>query len=202
MALAEAASARGMAVTLALGPGAASPSSGTIRVLRFTTAGSLRDLLAEHAWPGADPMPHAVIQAAAVADYRPSVSVSGKLRRMSERLTLELEPVPDIVAGLAAAHAASTWATVPPPLLVAFALEETERLEEAAARKLAQKGVDAIVANPLETMEAAGVDGLLLWRDSGRVEGPGETTKARFAEWLITQLEPAVRARAAGDISA
>ena len=51
--------------------------------------------------------------------------------------------------------------------MVGFALEPAERLERAAREKLARKSLDAIVANPLETMNAPDIDGTLYLRDGG-----------------------------------
>jgi phosphopantothenoylcysteine decarboxylase/phosphopantothenate--cysteine ligase len=45
-----------------------------------------------------------VVMCAAVADFRPAAELNGKLSRATDRLTLELEATPDILAGLAAAR--------------------------------------------------------------------------------------------------
>jgi phosphopantothenoylcysteine decarboxylase/phosphopantothenate--cysteine ligase len=89
-----------------------------------------------------------VIMAAAVADYRPAAPQAQKLKRGHERLTLELEPTPDILAELGRDKGRRT--------LVGFAAETTGLAENARA-KLARKGADMIVANDV-TQEGAGFD--------------------------------------------
>jgi phosphopantothenoylcysteine decarboxylase/phosphopantothenate--cysteine ligase len=89
-----------------------------------------------------------VIMAAAVADYRPTATRSEKLKRTEERLTLELEPTPDILAELGREKGTR--------ILVGFAAE-TDRVADNARAKLSRKGADMIVANDV-TQEGAGFD--------------------------------------------
>jgi phosphopantothenoylcysteine decarboxylase / phosphopantothenate---cysteine ligase len=95
-----------------------------------------------------------VIMAAAVADYRPATAQSQKIKRAGERLMLELEPTPDILAGLA--HERVRSGANQRQILVGFAAE-TDLLAENARAKLARKGADIIVANDV-TQEGAGFD--------------------------------------------
>jgi phosphopantothenoylcysteine synthetase/decarboxylase len=82
-------------------------------------------------------------------------------------------------------------------MLVAFALEPATALPAAAQRKLERKGVDAIVANPLDTMEAPRVSATLLWRDGRAAEtAPAKLGKAAFATWLLDRLLPVASERA------
>ncbi|MEJ2325856.1 MAG: bifunctional phosphopantothenoylcysteine decarboxylase/phosphopantothenate--cysteine ligase CoaBC [Chromatiaceae bacterium] len=78
------------------------------------------------------------VAAAAVADYRPAVSVNHKLKKDAAELTLRLVRNPDIVARVSSLPQR--------PFIVGFAAE-TERLEEHARQKLAAKGLDMIAAN-------------------------------------------------------
>jgi len=71
-----------------------------------------------------------------------------KLKRGGERITLELEPVPDILAELGREPHKR--------ILVGFAAE-TDHLAENARAKLERKGADMIVANDV-TQEGAGFD--------------------------------------------
>jgi len=89
-----------------------------------------------------------VIMAAAVSDYRPAVPRTQKVKRGDERLVLELEPTPDILAELGRENGSR--------ILVGFAAE-TERMAENARDKLARKGADMIVANDV-TRQGAGFD--------------------------------------------
>lgn len=192
IALAEAAAARGWAVTLLLGPVARSCDDTRVRVVRFRTTADLEALLAEH-FPACD----VLIQAAAIADYRPKASGIGnrasakpdespfsgvKIKRGERPLTIELEPTPDLVAACAVRRK-------PGQAIVGFALEPRERMIESATDKLARKGLDLVVANPLETMDAEGIDAVVLDRAGGRFETGGPWTKDRFAAWLIERVE-------------
>ncbi|MFO0829724.1 MAG: phosphopantothenoylcysteine decarboxylase [Phycisphaerales bacterium] len=187
VAIAEAAHARGCAVTLCLGPVPTPMLAPDVELARFTTTDDLRALLARHA-AAAD----VVVMAAAVADFRPTGPPrAGKLERVADRaepLRLELESTPDLLAEVAS-HRRSGQ------LLVGFALEEPDRLDERARAKLVRKGVDAIVANSLRTMDADDIDGKLIVAD-GRVLVPepadhpaaGRVSKSVFARWLVDAL--------------
>jgi len=175
----------GCQVTLARGPGVASVDGCTDR--RFGTAAELLELLKKE-WPAHQ----LLVMAAAVADYRPARRVDGKLRREDGPLTLALEPTEDILSGLAGARHDRQY-------VVGFALERPEELAGSAAAKLARKRADAIVANPLETMDSADVDGRILFAD-GRTMSPtgGRMAKPAFAAWLAAVILPLAKARAAG----
>jgi phosphopantothenoylcysteine decarboxylase/phosphopantothenate--cysteine ligase len=178
--LAEASAARGRRTTLLLGPTPLGPTEHSrLTTVRFRTTADLQALLAEH-WPQ-----HTVlVMAAAVADYRPArpEGPPGKRRRTGDIWSLELEPTPDLLADLAPI-------TRPDQLTIGFALEPAEEMAASARRKLDAKRVDAIVANPLETMGSDVIRATLILRDGRTLTPPdSECTKRRFAEWLLDQL--------------
>ena len=176
LALARAATLAGHQVTLLLGPIDQPPAMpGELVIHRFETTAELGQLLQEHL-PACD----ALIMAAAVADYTVADPSRDKLPRAGER-TLTLTPTPDLVAAAAAQRR-------PGQVIVAFALEPAERLPSRAMDKLRRKGVDAIVANPLETMDAGDVTATLLTA-AGERHAPGAMSKDAFAKWLIEQVE-------------
>jgi len=183
IAIADALAAHGAEVVLALGPvQSAVPASwaggGRVAVVRFRTAADLAAVMRAQL-----PASHLVVMAAAVADFRPKALAEGKLRRGGP-MTLELEPVEDLLAGTAGFRR-------PEARVVGFALEPAERLERSAREKLARKSLDAIVANPLETMDAPDIDGTLYLRDGGarRAAPEGERVpKEAFARWLAGEL--------------
>jgi phosphopantothenoylcysteine decarboxylase/phosphopantothenate--cysteine ligase len=137
-AIAAAAIARGAEVTLVAGP--ETPGVAGARRVDFETAAELERTLGDLA-PRAD----AVVMAAAVADFRPRAPVAGKLSRRSagSEISLALEAVPDLLAGLARARRGAR------PYLVGFAAETVsgDALAERAGAKLREKRCDAIVAN-------------------------------------------------------
>ncbi len=183
IALAEVAARRGNRVTLLLGPTAsASPQHSQITTRGFRTTADLQRLLAE-LWPT-----HSVlIMAAAVADYRPAHPHEGKNSMKAGTWTLELEPTPDLLAEAAASRR-------PGQITVGFALEPADRLLTSARAKLLAKDVDAIVANPLQTIGADHISATLILRDGRQLTPPqGECTKHEFAQWLLDRIDEVKR---------
>lgn len=175
-ALAEAASSAGHEVTLLLGPVLLPPSvAEQVQVVRFNTTADLEALLAEH-FPKCD----VLIKAAAVADYRPAQLIKGKTPR-GDGLKIELEPTPDLVAGCAKTKRDDQT-------IIAFALEDPDVMETRAVEKMQRKKVDAILANPLQTMDASDIEPILFYAD-GRRDEPGRMTKMALAGWLISKIK-------------
>jgi phosphopantothenoylcysteine decarboxylase/phosphopantothenate--cysteine ligase len=84
-----------------------------------------------------------LLMAAAVADFRPARSFAGKLKKAAdERMRVELERTPDILAGLASMRR-------PDQTLVGFAAEHGEGALQHGRDKLARKRVDAVVVNDI-----------------------------------------------------
>jgi phosphopantothenoylcysteine decarboxylase / phosphopantothenate---cysteine ligase len=83
-----------------------------------------------------------IMMAAAVADVRPATYSATKLPKRSLPTQLDLESVPDIVAGLSRLKQ-------PHQKLVGFAAQ-TGDIVTPALEKLQRKGLDAIVANPID----------------------------------------------------
>ena len=131
-ALAEAAAARGAKVTLVAGPVHLATPEGVDRV-DVQTAEEMRKAIFEHLEPAT-----VIIKSAAVADFRPALPATHKLKKSAMRLSLELDPTPDILNELGRRKGDR--------LLIGFAAE-TERLEEEGRRKLETKNCDMIVAN-------------------------------------------------------
>lgn len=182
IALAEAAAEAGWTVTLLLGPTPRTCSDSRVSVHRFRTTADLQLLLAAN-FPESD----VLVMAAAVADYRPRPNpdveaAHGKLRRLADGLTLQLEPTPDLLAACSARR-------TPGQRLVGFALEPRERLLTSAREKLARKGLDLIVANPLETMDAEHIEATVVGAAQQVHTTPGAIPKEVFARWLIGLLD-------------
>lgn len=173
-ALARAALLMGAEVTVVAGPSAASYPLDA-RVLRVRTAQEMHDAaLAEGG--------NLIVAAAAVADYRPANPSTGKLRRSSEALTLNLVPNPDIVAALAARYPEAT--------VVGFAAEPSTDLV-VVRDKLARKGLFAIAANDVSDasigFESDDNALTLLFRD-GTVRESGLRSKLACARWLLEEV--------------
>ncbi len=131
-ALAQAAVDRGAQVILVSGPVTLNPPRGA-EVIHVRTAAEMRDAVFANLEPAT-----VVIKCAAVADFRPSVESKQKIKKTSARISLELEPTPDILAELGRKRGDR--------LLIGFAAE-TENLEAEARRKLETKNCDMVVAN-------------------------------------------------------
>jgi len=159
-ALASTAAARGAEVTVVAANVALPDPAGT-KVTRVVSAREMHDAVLAAA-NGAD----AVVMAAAVADYRPAARSAAKIKKDGQPPEpLRLTENPDILAGLAAVRKARE-ATRPAPgnhdperaglvprptarqVLVGFAAE-TDTAPEQARAKLARKGCDLLVVNPV-----------------------------------------------------
>jgi phosphopantothenoylcysteine decarboxylase / phosphopantothenate---cysteine ligase len=157
-ALARTAAARGAEV-IVVAANVALPDPAGVKVTRVVSAREMHDAVLSAA-EEAD----AVVMAAAVADYRPAARSPGKIKkdgRAPEPVALTENP--DILAGLAAARSARdraasagldnergrlTPSSHPRQVLVGFAAE-TDTSPAGARAKLARKGCDLLVVNPV-----------------------------------------------------
>jgi phosphopantothenoylcysteine decarboxylase / phosphopantothenate---cysteine ligase len=131
-ALAEAAAERGARVILVSGPVTlAAPAR--VELIPVKTALEMRQAVIDHLDRAT-----MVIKAAAVADYHRANPPQQKVKKTAARLSLELDPTPDILAEIGRKKGDR--------LLVGFAAE-TENLIEEARRKLQSKNCDMVVAN-------------------------------------------------------
>ena len=131
-ALAEAAARRGARVILVSGPVNLAPPAGVETIAVRTAAGMREQVLAHLEDAGI------VVKAAAVADFHLSKVPAQKVKKTAARLSLELDPTPDILAELGRKKGDR--------LLIGFAAE-TQNLVAEARRKLESKNCDMIVAN-------------------------------------------------------
>jgi phosphopantothenoylcysteine decarboxylase/phosphopantothenate--cysteine ligase len=143
-AIAERAAARGADVTLVAGPvGLAGPHG----VKRVDVRGAVAMQAALWQALGTDlSRADALVMAAAVSDHRPAETSATKIKKRDDRMTLELVKNPDLLAEIGAGRSGRR------PVLVGFAVE-TEggpALVSYAKRKLSEKKVDLVVANPAD----------------------------------------------------
>ncbi|MFZ2049547.1 MAG: bifunctional phosphopantothenoylcysteine decarboxylase/phosphopantothenate--cysteine ligase CoaBC [Solirubrobacteraceae bacterium] len=137
LALAQAAATRGAQVTVIAANVALEKPAG-VRWIEAATAADMQRVC-EQELPGCE----VLLMAAAIADFRPAHAVNGKIKkRECQSLTLELEPTPDVLAGLAAARTDGQT-------LVGFAAEHGDQGPAHARAKLAEKHLDAIVLNDI-----------------------------------------------------
>ncbi|MGH9630419.1 MAG: bifunctional phosphopantothenoylcysteine decarboxylase/phosphopantothenate--cysteine ligase CoaBC [Bryobacteraceae bacterium] len=141
-ALAEAAAARGAKVILVSGPVNLSAPNG-VELIQVQTAAEMREAVMEHLAQAT-----IIIKAAAVADYHLSRIPTQKIKKTAARMSVELDPTPDILAELGQKKGDR--------LLIGFAAE-TANLVEEARRKLTSKNCDMVAAN-LVNQENAGFE--------------------------------------------
>jgi len=186
-AIAAAARRRGAEVTLVSGP-VSIPAPPGVTVVRITTAQEmLRATLA--ALPGM----HAVVAAAAVADYRPAQVSAQKLKKGDGPETLQLERTPDVLGE--ASQAAGTGPLR--PVFVGFAAETQDLLANAQA-KLQKKNLDLVVANDVAQSDRGfDVDqnaATLLHRD-GKQESLALQRKDALADAVLDRVAALLAAR-------
>ena len=174
-ALAAAAADRGARVKLVTT--ATHPGHRGVEIQQVETAEDMLEAL-RHDLHDAD----VLVMAAAVADFRPSHRVDHKIRREeTPRLTVELEPVPDLLATLVKEHAEGRT------FMVGFAAEGSD-LDAKAVDKMRRKGLHAIVANDISRADIGfGSDfneGVMLLADGARHELP-RTTKREMADRIL-----------------
>jgi phosphopantothenoylcysteine decarboxylase/phosphopantothenate--cysteine ligase len=131
-ALAQAAVARGAHVILVSGPVNLPPPSG-VTVVPVQTAVEMRDAVFANLEPAT-----IIVKAAAVADFHLSRVPDQKVKKTAARISLELDPTPDILSELGRKKGDR--------LLIGFAAE-TQNLRAEAVRKLETKGCDMMVGN-------------------------------------------------------
>jgi phosphopantothenoylcysteine decarboxylase/phosphopantothenate--cysteine ligase len=139
-ALAIAGKRRGANVILISGPSALPVPRG-VKYIPVATAVEMRNAVMENMETAS-----VIIKAAAVADYRPHMRMSNKIKKREGELAVRLERNPDIIAEVGKKKGKR--------ILVGFAVE-TENLMENARTKLREKNMDLIVANDV-TKEGAG----------------------------------------------
>jgi len=147
-ALARTAVARGAEV-IVVAANVALPDPAGAKVTRVVSARDMQDAVTAAAAPGGNGVhgggADAVVMAAAVADYRPQSRNPAKIKKDGQPPEpLRLTENPDILAGLALRRERDPGHQV----LVGFAAE-TDTAAEAAQAKLARKGCDLLVVNPV-----------------------------------------------------
>ncbi len=168
-ALADALAAAGHEVTLLHGEGAVRPCRDGVVCGAFGSTAHLGERLRSALAGGAY---GAVIQAAAVSDYRPDTEHAGKISSHADELALRLVPTPKLLPLI------KGWS--PRPVRV-LGFKLTHGADDAAravavARLFAPGGVDAAVHNDLLEMNATGAGRTF------RVYRPGEKAEAvKFA---------------------
>jgi phosphopantothenoylcysteine decarboxylase/phosphopantothenate--cysteine ligase len=179
VALAQAAAHRGATVALVCGPTMIDLELPGIETVRVVSADEMRSALHDR-FSTADWL----IMAAAVADVRPAQCHISKLAKSDLPANLPLMDVPDLVAELATLKQ-------PKQRIIGFAAQ-TGDIVAPALGKLRRKGLDAIVANPVdragagfasETNEAIFIDA------TGQQTALPSASKLVLAHWILDRVQ-------------
>lgn len=124
----------------------------------------------------------ALIMAAAVADYSPLKASEGKIKRDSEKLTLEMRKTEDILQAAGGMKSKGQK-------IIGFALEK-ENGEEEALRKLKEKNCDFIVLNMIgeETGFAVPTNRITIFDGEGEVLSTDVISKEEAARVILTEI--------------
>jgi phosphopantothenoylcysteine decarboxylase / phosphopantothenate---cysteine ligase len=175
-ALAAAAAARGARVTLVSGPVSLTPPP-EVQTIRVRSAAEMRKAVMEHLEEST-----IIIKAAAVADYYRADAPKQKVKKTAARLSLELEPTPDILAEAGRKKGDR--------LLIGFAAETGNLIEE-ARRKLESKNCDMVVAN-LVSQEGVGFESdeneVVLVMRGGQTVPLQRAPKSEIAHRVLDQI--------------
>ncbi|MCL4116211.1 UNVERIFIED_CONTAM: hypothetical protein GTU68_054098 [Idotea baltica] len=133
--IAKASANMGAEVILITGPTHQKVKNDLIQVIPVTSAQDMYDAAHQHF-----KSVNIAVLSAAVADYKPKLAASQKIKKKDATLTLELEKTKDILASLGEIKAKQ--------FLVGFALETNNEIENAKA-KLKKKNLNLIVLNSL-----------------------------------------------------
>ena len=134
--IADSAANLGANVTLISGPTKQKLKNSNINLINVVSAEEMFERCTENFKQN-----EIIIMSAAVSDYKPKYILKNKIKKKSQNLNLELVKTKDIL------HTLSKNKT-PEQLLVGFALETTNEIEN-ATKKLFQKKIDLIVLNSL-----------------------------------------------------
>lgn len=180
-AVARALAALGAHVVFVTGPADVPPPDG-VEVIAVQTAQQMKDAV-----EGALPVDAAVF-AAAVADWRVTSASDRKLKKTKDGLpVLEFAENPDILRGV------SSMEKGRPPLVVGFAAETNDVIENATAKRL-RKGCDWIVANdvsPETGIMGGSENAVTLISDAGAEDWP-RMSKSAVATQLAARIADAI----------
>jgi phosphopantothenoylcysteine decarboxylase/phosphopantothenate--cysteine ligase len=175
-AIAAAAARRGAQVILVSGP-VHLPAPAHVELIPVVTAEEMRQAVFDRLEPAT-----IIIKSAAVSDYYVADIPRQKRKKTATRLSLELDPTPDILAELGQKKGDR--------LLIGFAAE-TENLMEEARRKMTTKKCDMLIAN-LVSGSGLGFESdrneVDILSRSGQTVHAGPADKSEIAERILDQV--------------
>ena len=165
---------KGFDVTLVLGPTSLEPPGNLSKVERFVSAEDLFNIVQQHL-PDVD----CYVSSVAVADYRPSQRLEGKLKKSEGEMTLTLERTPDVLQWVGQHRRAEQ-------LIVGFALE-SDPDPQIAIDKMQRKKCDMIVHNSPRNFGSGG-GAVRFITPAGIAEEHADLSKPELARKLADYL--------------
>lgn len=172
-AIAEAASRAGADVTLIAGP-ADLETPDHVHLIRVSSARDMFEAVTQR-FDQSD----IVIKAAAVADYRPEMFSTEKIKKGEGPLTIKMVRNPDILMELGRRKKNQ--------ILVGFAAE-TENLEQNALRKLKEKHADLLIANRVADGFEQDTNKATIFFADGRRRDTGLMSKKQIADQICAAV--------------
>ena len=121
------------------------------------------------------------IASAAVADYRPTKRIDGKLKKNEDSRIIELVRTPDILKAMGALKKQQ--------FIIGFALEADNPLEN-AQKKLLEKNCDIIVLNSPANLGKSGKDKISFVKSDGICKSFDNLSKIEQAQEIIKLFTP------------
>jgi phosphopantothenoylcysteine decarboxylase/phosphopantothenate--cysteine ligase len=121
------------------------------------------------------------ISSAAVADYQVTEASSQKIKKKTDKMSLNLSKTPDIVAILSENN---------PKMFVLGFAAETENIESHARDKLNRKNLDAIIANDVSRDDIGfnSDNNEALWIDANSCQSLSKKSKTQLAREIIVLI--------------
>ena len=188
-AIADEARRRGATVTLVMGPTTVTPPA-VDEVVKVRTAAEMYEAVMRAA-----SNVHAVVMAAAVADYTPARPAGEKIAKSDGPMTLTLERTRDILGELGTIRSGIADRG---PVLVGFAAETSDVVTKARDKR-ARKNVDLIVANDVSRADAGfDVDtNAVTLVSADRAEEVPLQSKTAIASVILDRVEDLIKSRIA-----
>ncbi|MEO5683844.1 MAG: bifunctional phosphopantothenoylcysteine decarboxylase/phosphopantothenate--cysteine ligase CoaBC [Chitinophagaceae bacterium] len=178
VAIAEEMASRGAMVNLVLGPSNITTHQKNIRIYKVETADDMYQQCIT-LFDNAD----AAVMSAAVADYKPAIAASEKIKKNGESMVVELVKTKDILQSLGERKKTGQ-------VLVGFALE-TANEKEYALNKLEKKNADMIVLNSLNDAGAGfghDTNKVTIFEKGGNELVYGQKSKQQVAKDIVDRI--------------
>lgn len=182
--LADECANRGANVILVLGPSKEIPKHNKVNLIKIKSAQQMLEAVQKH-WKESN----IGIFSAAVADYRPSHPANSKIKKKTDKLTIELVKNPDILHWSGQNKADDQY-------LVGFALETDNEIENGKG-KVVKKNLDLLILNSLNDKGAGfghDTNKVTFIKPNNNLTNFELKSKSEMAKDIINQIEKDINA--------